>query len=174
MNKRIALVCLLLAGSAGAALAADYQAGTLTIGAPWARATPPVAQTGAGFMTLTNAGSEDDTLLGAKAEVSAKVELHTHTHEDGVMKMRQVENIPVPANASTALEPGGLHVMFIGLHAPLTVGQQFPVTLQFAKAGEVTVEMSVQAGPQGAGLGPQHGQDMPMHGHGHGQPAPGN
>lgn len=165
MIKRFALVCLLLAGSGGAALAADYQAGTLTISAPWARATPPVAPTGAGFMMLTNSGSEEDTLLGAKADVSERVELHTHTHEDGVMKMRRVENVPVPANDTVRLEPGRLHVMFIGLHAPFTVGQSFPVTLQFAKAGEITVEMAVQEGPMGVGMGQMHG---------HGQHVPAN
>lgn len=166
MKKRIVMAVLLLAGSSGLALAADYQAGALTVSTPWARATPPVAQTGAGFMTLTNAGSDGDTLLGASADVSERVELHTHTHENGVMKMRQVENIPVPANGSARLEPGGLHVMFIGLRAPLVAGQRFPVTLQFEKAGAVPVEMEVQGGPAGGGMMPMHDQ--------HGQHAPAN
>ena len=60
------------------------------------------------------------------------------------MRMRAVENIPVPANGQTALEPGGYHIMLIGLKQALKEGGSFPLTLTFEKAGSVTVQVPVQ------------------------------
>lgn len=154
----------------------------VAVSQPWARASAGQAQAGAAFMTLTNTGTSDDTLVGAKADVSARVELHTHTMVDGVMQMRQVEGgIPVPAGATQMLQPGGYHVMFLGLKAPLKEGATFPLTLTFKSGQSATIDVQVMAptamGQQmqhgqgmGGGMGGQpmqhHGQDaMPAHGH---------
>ncbi|HSV29044.1 MAG TPA: copper chaperone PCu(A)C [Candidatus Omnitrophota bacterium] len=133
-----------LALSVQPALAGDAAKGDIAVKGAWSRATPPQAPAGGAFMTITNSGKQDDKLVAAKAGVSKTVELHTHVNDNGVMRMRQVEAIPVAAGQTVALQPGGLHVMFIGLNAPLQQGQAIPVTLVFEKAGEVAVSVDVQ------------------------------
>ena len=125
---------------------------------PWTRATAPGAQVGAGYMTIRNAGAAD-RLIGASSPAAAKVELHTHVNDNGVMKMREVPGgYEIPAKGSFELKPGGAHLMFMNLKAPLKEGDKVPVTLKFEKAGEVKTELPV--GGMGSGSAP-----MPMHGH---------
>ena len=138
-----------------AAAAADIK-----VEKPWARASAGMAKAGAAFLSIHNSGAAADRLVGAKADVSKKVELHTHIKESDLMKMRQVEAIDVPAGETVMLQPGGNHVMFMGLNGPFKEGEYFPLTLVFEKAGEVTVDVAVQ----GAGAkGMEHNQ---MHDHG--------
>ncbi|WNK01408.1 copper chaperone PCu(A)C [Thalassospiraceae bacterium LMO-JJ14] len=119
-------------------------AGDIQITQPWARASAGMAKAGAAFLAVQNTGATDDRLVAARADVSKKVELHTHIKEGDLMKMRQVMAIDVPAGKTVALQPGGLHVMFMGLKAPLKTGAHFPLTLVFEKAGEITVDVEVQ------------------------------
>ena len=119
-------------------------AGDIQITQPWARASAGMAKAGAAYLAVQNTGTADDRLVAARADVSDKVELHTHIKEGDLMKMRQVMAIDVPAGKTVALQPGGLHVMFMGLKAPLKTGAHFPLTLVFEKAGEITVDVEVQ------------------------------
>ena len=124
--------------------AQDYSVGDITVQQPWARASAGHAQAGAAFMTVANAGDTDDRLVAAEAGIAELVELHTHIMDDGVMRMRRVEGgIDVPAGGTVALQPGGLHVMLIGLNQTLREGERFPVTLTFEEAGTVTVDVAV-------------------------------
>lgn len=139
--------------------------GDLTIDPGWARASAtPAAKAGAAFFVIHNKGGNDDVLIGARSEVGGKTEVHTHKHENGVMKMMPAGDVVVPAGGMAMMKPGGLHVMLMGLHGPLKEGEHFMVTLEFAKAGEVAVPvmtMGVAAkGPEGG-----HGDG---HGHSHG------
>jgi copper(I)-binding protein len=109
----------------------------------WARPTVPGQASGGGYLRIDNKGGAADRLLGARADVSAGVELHRMTMEGDVMRMRKVEAIDVPAGGSVELKPGGLHLMFIGLKAPLTAGSSFPLVLHFERAGEVKVQATV-------------------------------
>ena len=120
----------------------------------WARSTVPGQQAGGGFMTLQSAAA--DRLLGGTTPVAERLELHTMTMEGDVMKMRQIERIDLPAGQRVELKPGGLHVMFIGLKQPLTLGTKVPVTLKFEKAGELKIEMTVTSRPPPAGEQPKH------------------
>jgi periplasmic copper chaperone A len=141
--KRSAALALLAAVSS--AHAQDVMAGSMHIMKPWTRATAPTATVGGGFMGLMNMGKSDDALLAVKASISEKVELHTHTMDGGVMKMREVPRIGVPAGKTVELKPGSFHVMFINLKGPLKQGDKIPMTLVFEKAGEVKVDMAVDA-----------------------------
>ena len=126
-------------------------AGDISVEAPWARASAGMAKAGAAFMTLKNTGAKADRLVAAKADISKKVELHTHIMDGGIMRMRQIKDIEVPAGGMAMLKPGGHHVMFMGLDAPLKEGSSFPLTLVFASGAEVSVTVSVQAaGAMGA------------------------
>lgn len=99
---------------------------------------------GAVYLTIRNSGSAPDRLIKASSAIAKNVELHTMLLNDGVMEMRPVEAIDVPASGEVALKPGGFHVMPIGLNKALTPGETFDVTLQFEKAGSVTVQASIR------------------------------
>ena len=94
-------------------------------------------------MTLTNTGKQADRVVSASTEAAGITELHTHLNENGVMKMRQVNDIRVEAGSTVKLQPGGLHVMLIKLKQPLKEGDSVPLTLRFEKAGEVKVDVKV-------------------------------
>jgi periplasmic copper chaperone A len=134
----------------------DVQAADLAVEQPWARATPGRTTTGAAYLRVVNRGTEPDQLVAAASPVAAKAELHAHEsaasggHAGHVMTMRPVAAIEVKAGATVALQPNGFHVMLIGLKAPLKEGERFPLTLRFARAGEVRVEVPVaKAGAMG-------------------------
>ena len=105
---------------------------------------------------IGNAGAAD-RLVAASGDVAERIELHTHTMDGNIMKMRRVDAVEVPANGSVALQPGGFHIMLIGLKKPLQEGGSFPLTLTFEKAGTVDVEVAVEGvgsmGPQGMSQG---------------------
>lgn len=127
-------------------LALPAQAGEIAAGKAWARPTSAANQTGMAFLTLDNAGRGADSLIGASSPVAAKVEFHAHQHQDGLMKMQPQPSVELPAGQSVAFNPGGLHLMLVGLKAPLVAGQSFPVTLLFAKSGPVSVTVTVDGG----------------------------
>ncbi len=128
------------------ALAHSSKIGAIEIVHPYARTTAPSQRTGVVFFTLKNGGPAD-RVIAAKApdSIAEKTELHTHLHDNGVMQMRQVAEIPLAAGATVELKPGGLHVMLIGLKAPLVAQQRFPLDLTFANAGTVTLDVVVEA-----------------------------
>jgi copper(I)-binding protein len=99
---------------------------------------------GAVYVTLSNAGAQADSLLSASSEVAQTVELHEVKNEGGVMKMRPVQAIPVPAKGKTELKPGGYHIMLMGLKQDLKPGDRIPLVLKFEKGGEVRVEAAVR------------------------------
>ncbi|MFC1673920.1 copper chaperone PCu(A)C [Pseudomonadota bacterium] len=112
----------------------------------WARGSAGMAKAGGAFMMLKNDGHGDDALIAAKSSVSDRIEMHTHTMVDGVMKMREVEGgIPVPGMGTQMLQPGGFHVMFMNLEAPLKEGSTFPLTLIFKSGQETTIDVKVMA-----------------------------
>ncbi len=144
---------------AGGALA---QTGSVEVTGAWARATPAKADNGGAYLTLEAA--TPDRLIGASTPVAAKAELHRMTMTNGIMKMRQLAAIDLPAGKTVTLKPGAMHIMLIGLKKPLETGQTFPLTLDFAKAGKrevtVTVEKIASMGP---GIAAGSGMKMPMH-----------
>lgn len=122
---------------------------------PWARATPPGASVAGGYMVLRNAGAAGDRLVGASSPASARVELHVHVNDNGVMKMREVPGYDVPAKGAFELKPGGAHLMFMELKRPFKEGDKVPVKLKFEKAGEVSAEFVV--GRMGGSSAPASG-----------------
>lgn len=96
---------------------------------------------GAALMELRS--DADDKLLSAASPVAERVEIHTMSEDNGIMKMRKVENIPLAANADVKLEPSGYHLMLMGLKEPLKAGTEFPVTLTFEKGKAETVTVKV-------------------------------
>jgi hypothetical protein len=145
----IAAATILLSGFSGVTFnmpvaAHEFKAGTLTLKHPWTRAT--AGKVGAGFVEIVNAGKTPDQLLSATSAAADKVEIHTMTMSDGIMRMRPLpDGIAIPAGSTASLKPGANHIMLIGLKAPLVEGTLVPLTLNFAKAGPVKVQLKVEA-----------------------------
>ena len=143
--SKLAFAALLI-GFTVPALAQGADSGSITVEQPWSRATPSGAQTGAAYMTLDNKSASADRLTGASSDVADKVQIHEMKVVNGVMQMRELpDGLPIPAGGSVVLKPGSYHVMLIGLKKPLTAGETFPLTLTFAKAGNMSVIVAVQA-----------------------------
>lgn len=158
---------LLLTAAAALLLTGAAQA-DITVTSPFSRASAPSAKAGAAFLTL-NIDTGSDKLVAVSSPVAEKAELHAHLMEDGIAKMRAVAGgIPVAAGMPTELKPGGLHIMLIGLKAPLKQGESFPLTLNFEKAGAVTVTVPIQGpGAKGPAAGHDHGGHGDHSGHQH-------
>ncbi|MDX5463347.1 MAG: copper chaperone PCu(A)C [Alphaproteobacteria bacterium] len=145
------------------AVAHDHTVGALTIDHPWARPAIP-NRPGVVFLTVKNTGDAPDRLVAASTPVAGTVEIHTHIKDGDVMRMVRIEAIDVPAGGMAMLQPGGDHLMLFDIPKPYVVGDSFPMTLTFEKAGDVMVEVQVEMG-QGGG---HSMHNMPAHG-GHGQ-----
>lgn len=120
----LALAC------AAAPLAAQTAAQSgIEVGQPWTRATAAGQGVGGGYLSLHNPGKSSDRLLGASSPAAERVELHRMAMEGDVMRMRQVSAIALPAGKPVELKPGGLHLMLLGLKAPLKAGESVSFTL---------------------------------------------
>jgi periplasmic copper chaperone A len=108
-----------------------------------ARPTAP-GGTGVVYMIVMNHGTADDDLTGLSTPIADKAEMHRTVTENSVSRMDAVADLPVKANQAATFGPGGLHVMLTGLKQPLKLGDNFPLTLNFARAGTITVTVSVQ------------------------------
>jgi copper(I)-binding protein len=101
----------------------------------------------AAYMMLVNESDTPDALIRASTAAAETVELHTVVMEDGVMMMRPVTQIDVPASGETELRPGGFHVMLLGITDDLEEGETVDLTLTFENAGDVSISAPVQTGP---------------------------
>jgi periplasmic copper chaperone A len=158
-------IALLVAPFAAPACAEEVKAGDLVISQAWSRATPGGAKIGGGYLTIENRGSSADRLIGGSADVAGKVEVHEMSMKNGVMTMRPLDNgLTIEAGKTVKLAPGGLHLMLFDLKSPLKQGDRMPVTLEFEKAGKVTVSLDVRSlgaqGPAGADDHPAGQMDM--------------
>ncbi|WPL19833.1 hypothetical protein Thiowin_04980 [Thiorhodovibrio winogradskyi] len=108
----------------------------------YARAVPPGQGNSAAFMRIINPSAKALALVGASSSVARVVELHTHAREDGMMKMRRVERIEIPAKSEVVLQPGGLHLMLIELKQSLAPNDLVDLRLLFdnGSATEVTAQ----------------------------------
>jgi copper(I)-binding protein len=148
-----AFAMILLASGPMVALA---QTDGIVVEQPFARATPPGAKNGAVYMTIINHGAAADRLVAAASPAAGRAELHETISDNGVMKMRPVDGIPVDRDGKAVLKPGGLHLMLLDLKAPLKQGRTVTVTLVFAKAGKITITVPIEKpgamGPGSAGM----------------------
>lgn len=136
----------------------------------WARAIVTPAGTGAAYVTIMNMGTMPDRLVGARSDIAEMATLHVSTMTDGVMRMRPTEAIPVQPGEATTLQPGGYHVMLMGIKAPMREGQSFHLTLVFENAGEIETHVDVlSATAEGPHQDPGHAAMAAPEAHGHQQ-----
>lgn len=141
VTKLLAIVSLPLAFSISAsAIAGEHGNKGIMIDDPYVRAVPPGQMNTGVFMTIMNHSDQARTIVSAESDASKIVELHTHVNEGGMMKMRQIPSIEVPANGHAMLKPGGLHVMLIGLKQSIEVDKPVSVTLVFKNGERKTIQ----------------------------------
>lgn len=158
------------------ALSANVQADVFVEDA-YVRAMPPGQTVTGAFMVLKNAGDEDRALVRAESDTAKVVELHTHINQDGVMKMRQVQQIELAAGETTELKPGGLHIMLIDVPKRLHVDDEVGIKLVFDDGSSQAISAPVKSVTGGmmkhgamkdamhGGHGKQSGPAVPMQGH---------
>lgn len=135
VRQFVIAVCL-AAGAASAMADVDVKD-------PWVRGTVPAQKTTGAFMTITS--DTDATLIGASSPVADTVEVHTMQMEAGVMKMRAINRLDLPAGRAVELKPGGYHIMLIGLKRALSKGDAVPLKLQIEGKDKSVLEIDVQA-----------------------------
>ena len=145
-----ACLCELLMIASVLTAQAQQRSDSLSVEHPWARATPPGASVGGAYFVVMNSGSEDK-LLRIDSPVATTAAMHQMSMNGGIMQMRPVESVRVPAHGQVQFTPEGLHVMLMGLKQPLAEGQHFPMTLVFQNAGSIHVDVVVK------GLGAEEG-----------------
>jgi len=136
MKQPIALLTALTLSSAAVA--------EVQVSDAYARAVPPSQPNSAVFLTLKNTSNEQVALQSASSSVAGVVELHTHSHVDGVMRMRKIPQITLEGNEKVFLEPGGLHIMLIGLNQSLITGAQIDLTLNFSDGSAQTLNVEIK------------------------------
>ncbi|GEM_PF-243047 len=163
--------------AAAVVFALPAYAQTITISDAYARVATPTSPSGAAFLIIENKGAEADHLVGVASEIAEMTQMHTHIADAaGVMQMVEVPGgWDIPAGGTHTLQRGADHIMFMGLKQPLNDGDIVTVTLTFAKAGEVVVQIPVdlqRGAPAGAMGAMDHGAMMggaaPMAGMDHG------
>lgn len=133
---------LLLAGCAAPAADAPAAAQNgIEIYGPWAR--PALTDVSGAFMLIKNTGAAADSLVSASSEVAEMVQIHETSMENGVMSMREVPGIEIPAGGEAILKPGGYHIMLMGLKRELKAGESIVIVLQFQNAGEISLSVPV-------------------------------
>lgn len=134
----LALLCTLMPLSL--AQAAD----ALRFESPWLRATPPGAAVGAGYATLRNDGDVPRVIVGVETAIAAEAMIHSMTHQNGMMKMRHLDQLEIPAHGSAVLKPGADHLMLMDLKQPLAKGQTVPLDFVFADGTRQRVDFAVR------------------------------
>jgi copper(I)-binding protein len=122
----------------------------ISVDGAWARATVPGQMGSAAYLTIHNAGGEDKLL--AVTSSGADASLHSTSMDNGVMRMRPLQALDIPAKGTVELKPGGTHVMLMALKQPLQAGATLELDLRFEKSGERKVSAEIRPASAGAAM----------------------
>ena len=115
----------------------------------WVRASIGDSKVSAAYLSIANRGEAADRLVGVASERASHTMLHRSVVVGGVMKMHHVDALEIPPGGSVRLEPGGFHVMLMGVSPRLETGERISLTLIFERAGEVKLPVPVRRSPPG-------------------------
>lgn len=147
-----------LCGLLAMLLSFNVYAGDIQVENAWSRATAMGQDTA--MVDLTIISAKDAKLTGFSSPVCKTPQMHSMTHDNGMMKMREVQSIDLPAGRAVALNESGYHLMLIGLNAQLKAGESVPLTLNIKTGGkEVKVEAQAEVKPL-TGAAPEHMHHM--------------
>ena len=107
----------------------------------WIRASLGAGKTTAAYITLDNSHGPSDVLLSVSTPAASATEIHTMTMENDIMRMRRMENAPLPNGEVLSFQPGGMHIMLIGLTSQIQEGDEVVFTFVFEKMGEKTITL---------------------------------
>jgi copper(I)-binding protein len=133
--KALPALLVALAGSTAMLVAEAGSPATLAVTSAWARATAPGAPVGAVYLVIDNPADKADRLLAVSSDRAERCEVHAMVREGDLMKMRRADPLAIGAGERVVLEPGGLHVMLMGLKSPLIDGESLHLVMTFEKAG---------------------------------------
>ena len=142
----------LLAVAVGVANAEPIHVGGIVVEQAWARATTPSAKTGGAYLTVRNTGAQPDRIVSMAAPVAGHAMAHETLQEGDISRMGEAGPLDVPPVGALEMKPGGMHIMLMDLKGGLKLGQEFPLTVTFERAGRV--EVPVRVGRPGA-MGPE-------------------
>jgi hypothetical protein len=127
--------------------ATDVVAGKpgITITEAWVRETPPGVTVGALYFTISNATAHADALIVVQTPVGTGAQFHETSMRGGMMQMRSVSSVELPAGSRREFAPGGMHVMLVGLQTPLVAGARLPFTARLRGGSEVRFEATVRS-----------------------------
>jgi len=132
-------------------------AGDIALSGAWSRPVAKAGGVGGGYVKIDNKGQKADALVGGSTDIAERLEIHETTIDDqGVARMKKVDQLAIEPGKSVELKPGGLHLMFIGLKQPLATGDKIKVKLDFKEAGPRDVEFKVDAAGAAAGADEHH------------------
>lgn len=164
-TKWLAVAAALITVGAVAALARAAEP-EIGLSDAWARPTLGAGRTTAAYVTITNVGTNADRLTAADTPGAGSVEIHTAGMEEGVMRMRRLEGLDIPAGETVTMAPGGYHIMIIDIEEPIEVGTTVPLTLTFETSGSVTIDAPVSmAPPSSTETAPMRDRDESMGDH---------
>ncbi len=143
MTKFFAFLVAALIATTSWVSADEQKIGNLVLKHAWARATPAGAKTGAAYIRIENTADAPDQLVSVTSDIAAVTEIHEMSMTDHMMTMKPAGTIEIPPHGAVEFKPHGLHVMLMGLKKPLAEGDAFSVTLTFANAGKVDVQVVV-------------------------------
>jgi periplasmic copper chaperone A len=126
-------------------ISAYAQSGNIIITQQWARPILVEGRPGGAYLHIQNIADIDDKLISASSSISAKVEIHEHTMNDGVMKMGKVDFIKIPAHSEVQLKPGGYHIMLFNTKKKYAPGETIDLTLNFENAGTIEKTFEILA-----------------------------
>ncbi len=158
MMRFSASTAFLLFTAAGPAAAAPAAASPISVSGVWSRPATAGLPTGVAYLTLTDRAPVADRLVSASSSKAGRVSLHHSVMKDGVMSMLAVpDGLDLPPGHAVTLAPGGYHLMLEGLKGGLKVGETYPLTLRFAHARPMTIQVQVRPGSD-----PMAGMKMPQ------------
>jgi copper(I)-binding protein len=110
----------------------------------YANALIPGQEVSAGYLTITNNGDQDERLVGFDSEAAEMVQLHESSMSNGMMSMKHIESMVIPAGESVQLQPGGLHLMIMGADKEAFAGESIEVDLHFSSGGMLTTTLPIK------------------------------
>ncbi|MBC7944774.1 MAG: copper chaperone PCu(A)C [Burkholderiales bacterium] len=128
----------------------------VTVTDAWVRATAPGQTVTGAFLEISSPVRV--RIVGVESEIAESAEIHLSAMDNGVMKMREVEKIEVPANQALRFAPGGYHIMLIDLKKPLARGDKVPLAIKLERADKTRIEVSFEATVRAIGEEPPNKQ----------------
>jgi copper(I)-binding protein len=143
------ITAMILALGSAVALADSYTGGNITITDPWSRETPPGVSKGVAYMTITNNGDTEVTLVDAETTKSGDVSLHQSKTDGDLVTMQHVHGgLAIPAGQTVELKPLGYHFMLEELNRGLVRNESVAMTVFFEGNEAVNIKLQVKSAGQ--------------------------